>query len=85
MEIRINNILELNLTNEDVNSFIDVFGTLKNAIHSQQNKVGFKKTGRIDIELSEETVEFIITICETAGILSEAEIQKQEQEENPSV
>ena len=45
-------------------------------------QVGFKKNGKIDIELSEETLEFIITICETAGILSETEIK--EQEENPT-
>tara|TARA_R110000772_G_scaffold57747_8_gene130743 strand:- start:42900 stop:43151 length:252 start_codon:yes stop_codon:yes gene_type:complete len=80
MEIRINNILDLQLTNDDVNSFIDVFGTLKNEIHAQQNKVGFKKKGKVTIELQEETIEFIVAVCDSAGILSETESNEQETE-----
>ena len=80
MELRISNILDLQLTNDDVNSFIDVFGTLKNEIHAQKNKVGFKKNGKVTIELHEDTVEFILTLCESAGILSDTETKEQEKE-----
>tara|TARA_R110000796_G_scaffold153583_3_gene270156 strand:+ start:69 stop:317 length:249 start_codon:yes stop_codon:yes gene_type:complete len=79
MDIRISNLLELNLTNEDVNHFIDVFVTLKNSIQSQGKKVGFKKRGEVTVTLTEESIEFIMTLCENAGILSDVEIKEQEE------
>tara|TARA_R110000737_G_C14599749_1_gene488906 strand:- start:2191 stop:2445 length:255 start_codon:yes stop_codon:yes gene_type:complete len=82
MEIQINNILNLSLTNDDVTSFVDVFGTLKNAIHKDAKKVGFKKNGTVSVDLSEETIEFILELSNTAGILSEEEIKEQEEKEN---
>jgi hypothetical protein len=78
MEIRINNILEVNLANDDVNSFIEIFGNLRQAINKQSKKVGFKKNGEVVIELSEGAIEFISAICETAGIIEE----NNEQETN---
>lgn len=80
MEIRINNILDLQLANEDVTSFVELFGSLKDTIHASEKKIGFKKHGKIELELSEESIEFISKMCESAGILSETEIQEQEQE-----
>jgi len=81
MELRINNILELQLLNDDVTSFVDLFGTLQNEIQSQSKKVGFKKNGKITLELHEDTIEFIFSVCENSGILSESEIAKQEKEQ----
>ena len=78
MDIKINNLLSLQLVDEDVNNFVDVFGTLKNAIHTQNKKVGFKKSGQITIELHPDTIEFIETLCNEAGIMSETEIKEQE-------
>ena len=73
MEIRINNILDLKLTNEDVSSFIDLFGTLKDEIQKQSKKVGFKKNGTLSIDLDETLLEFILVLCESANIMSETE------------
>ena len=80
MDIKINNLLNLQLVDEDVNNFIDVFGTLKNAIHSQSKKVGFKKNGQITVELHEDTIDFIEALCNEAGIMSETEIKEQEKD-----
>tara|TARA_Y100001937_G_scaffold126039_1_gene194296 strand:+ start:1725 stop:1976 length:252 start_codon:yes stop_codon:yes gene_type:complete len=82
MELRINNILELQLLNDDVDSFVDLFGTLKNEIQNQSKKVGFKKNGKITLELHEDTIGFIFSICENSGILSESEIAKKEKEQD---
>ncbi len=81
MEIRISNLLDMQLTNEDVQEFINVFGTLKDAIHSQDKKVGFKKNGTISLDLTEENIEFIVNLCNSAGIMSETEISEQQNQE----
>lgn len=81
MDIQINNILNLTLTNEDVNSFIDVFGTLKNGIHQNKNKVGFKKNGTITLDLNDDSIEFIQTLCDSAGIITEQEAKDLENEQ----
>lgn len=78
MDIQINNILSLTLTNDDVNSFIEIFGTLKNNIHQEDKKVGFKTNNKVTLELTDGIIEFIQTLCDSAGILSETEIKEQE-------
>jgi len=69
MEIRINNILDLQLANEDVVAFVDLFGALQESINSECKKVGFKKNGRLYVELKPESIEFIIKMCDAAGIV----------------
>jgi len=73
MDIRINNILDLQLVNDDVSTFVNVFGVLKTAIEKQGEKVGFKKNGTITIELSEDQLEFVMSVCENIGIVSDVD------------
>jgi len=81
MEIHINNILDLSLVNEDVTHFVNLFGLLKDTINSSEKSVGFKKKGKITVELTEESIEFIMKMCESAGIITEDEIENQNQEQ----
>lgn len=78
MDIRINNILELQLANEEVSAFVELFGNLKKTILLSEKKVGFKKTGQITIDLKEECIDLIMDLCETSGIIDESENKEDE-------
>ena len=72
MDIRINNVLDLQLRNEDVDSFIHIFGHLKSTI---------EKSSKITLEFEEETLEFIQRFCDTAGIFTESEIKEMQKDQ----
>lgn len=71
MDIRINNVLDVQFVNDDVSSFITLMGTLNKAISSSNKKVGFKKNGQLTIELDQSVIDFIQQVCENAGIIEE--------------
>ena len=78
MNLRINNVLELQLVNEDTQSFIDLFATLKDSIILQEKKIGFKKNNTLSLTLDKDTIDFVLELCDSNGILSDSEIQEQE-------
>ena len=78
MEIRLNNVLDIQLLNDDTEIFIDLFGNLKKTIQDESKKVGFKQNNHYSIELSANTIEFINSFCENAGIVTKEELDNLE-------
>ena len=71
MNIRISNVLELSLIDDDVNNFVQLFGSLKDMVNIERDKPGFKQKGYHTIVITDEMVTFIESICETTGIITD--------------